>query len=166
MAGETQEKPGSGQPAPLRVSRWFDAPPATVFRAWSAAEHVTQWFSPKTYSNPDAVVEMRPGGRFEVLMRAPDGTEHWTRGTVREMRPAERLVLDLHATDAGGKRLFGALTEVDFVPERGGTRLEVLQSYTFDDPAIAAEMVKGAPEGWSQTLDKLEAEVARLSRRA
>jgi uncharacterized protein YndB with AHSA1/START domain len=57
------------QPAPLRVSRVFSAPRETVFKAWSSAEHVKRWFCPNGYSVPEATVEMRPGGRFEVCMR-------------------------------------------------------------------------------------------------
>jgi hypothetical protein len=39
--------------------------------------------------------------------------------------------------------------------------MEVTQSYTLYDPA-AARMVQGAPQGWAQTLDRLEREVARI----
>ena len=32
----------------------FHAPRETVFKAWSSAEHVKHWFSPETYTVPDA----------------------------------------------------------------------------------------------------------------
>ena len=44
----------------------------------------------------------------------------------------------------------------------GGTLMEVVQTYSFLGSAQAEQMLKGAPEGWRQTLDKLEAEVSRL----
>ena len=40
--------------------------------------------------------------------------------------------------------------------------MEVVQTYSVADAAQAEQMLKGAPEGWRQTLDKLEAEVARM----
>ena len=40
--------------------------------------------------------------------------------------------------------------------------MDVVQTYTVFDAAQVEPMLKGAPEGWRQTLDKLEAEVARL----
>ncbi len=43
--------------------------------------------------------------------------------------------------------------------------MEVVQTYTVADPAQVEPMLKGAPEGWRQTLDKLEAEVARIQGR-
>jgi len=150
------------QPAPLRISRIFHAPRETVFEAWSSAEHVRRWFSPATYTTPDVKVEMRVGGAFEVCMRSPAGEEHWTRGAFVEVTPHTRLVIDMTAVDAAGAALFRAWTEVEFSDALGGTRMEVTQTYTFADPAIAAPMVAGAPEGWRTTLDKLETEVARM----
>jgi uncharacterized protein YndB with AHSA1/START domain len=151
------------QPAPLRVSRVFSAPRETVFKAWSSAEHVKQWFCPKNYSVPEATVEMRVGGRFEVCMRSPEGLEHWTKGTFTEVVAPERLTIDHHVIDpCGGGPLFSAITQVKFSAAPDGTLMEVVQSYTVADMAQVEPMLKGAPEGWRQTLDKLEAEVARI----
>jgi uncharacterized protein YndB with AHSA1/START domain len=150
------------QPAPLRLSRVFHAPRETVFKAWSSADHVKRWFSPDTYSVSDATVDMRVGGPFEVCMRSPRGEEHWTRGTFVEVAPHTRLVIDMGVADRAGEPLFRAFTEVQFSDALGGTRMDVVQTYTFIDPSIAAPMVAGAPEGWRTTLDKLEKEVVRM----
>jgi uncharacterized protein YndB with AHSA1/START domain len=114
------------------------------------------------YTVPNAKVLMHPGGPFEVCMRSPTGEDYWTRGTFVEVSPHTRLVIDMHATDKAGKPLFRAYTEVDFSDALGGTRMDVLQTYTFIDPSMAAPMVAGAPEGWRTTLDKLEKEVVRM----
>lgn len=150
------------QPPPLRLSRVFHARRETVFKAWSSADHVKRWFSPETYSVPDAKVEMRVGGPFEVCMRSPTGQEHWTRGTFVEVVPYSRLVIDTRVDGHAGMPLFRAYTEVDFSDALGGTRMDVVQTYTFIDPSIAARMVAGATEGWRTTLDKLEREVVRM----
>lgn len=151
------------QPAPVRVSRVFSAPRETVFRAWSSADHVKRWFSPSGYSVPEAKVEMRVGGAFEVCMRSPEGVDHWTRGTFTEVLAPERLTIDHHVIDpCGGGPLFSAVTEVRFSVGPRGTLMEVVQTYSSLGSAQAEQMLKGAPEGWRQTLDKLEAEVSRL----
>src|SRR5690348_13423502 len=152
----------TAQPAPLRLSRVFHAKRETVFKAWSSAEHVKRWFSPETYSVSDARVEMHVGGPFDVCMRSPSGEEHWTRGTFVEVTPHTRLVIDAQVADSAGKPLFRAYTEVDFSDALGGTKMDIVQTYNFADPAITAPMVKGAPEGWRTTLDKLEKEVVRM----
>jgi uncharacterized protein YndB with AHSA1/START domain len=152
----------AGTQPPLKLSRVLHARRETVFKAWSAAEHVRQWFSPETYDVSDARVEMRVGGAFDVCMRSPTGEEHWTRGVFVEIDPPNRLVIDARATDVAGEPLFRCYTEVTFADDLGGTRMEVVQTYEFIDPALARPMVEGAPEGWRTTLDKLEKVVVRL----
>lgn len=147
--------------APLRLSRAFHARRETVFKAWSTAEHVQRWFSPETFTVPDAKVEMRVGGPFEVCMRSPAGEQHWLRGRFVDVVPNTRLVIDMLVTDSAGKELFRAYTEVAFADALGGTRMDVVQTYTLLDPSVAW-MVAGAPGGWSSTLDKLEKEVVRM----
>jgi uncharacterized protein YndB with AHSA1/START domain len=151
------------QPAPLRVSRTFAAPRETVFKAWSSADHIKRWFCPNGYSVPEAKVEMRVGAAFEVCMRSPEGVDHWTKGTFTEVVAPERLTIDHHVIDpCGGGPLFSAVTRVKFSAADGGTLMEVVQTYVVVTAAQAEQMLKGAPEGWRQTLDKLEAEVARI----
>lgn len=146
---------------PVRVSRLMHAPREVVFRAWSSAEHVRRWFAPTGFAIPEASVDLRVGGVFEVLMRAPDGVEHWVRGTFVEVAANERLILDLTVSDAKNHALFRAFTEVLFADALGGTRLDVTQTYTVIDPE-AAWMAQGAPQGWAQTLDHLSAELRRM----
>jgi uncharacterized protein YndB with AHSA1/START domain len=162
QANEAKQHAAVQQPLPLKLSRIFHARRETVFKAWSSAEHVKRWFSPETFTVSNAKVEMHVGGAFDVCMRWPNGEEHWTRGTFVEVAPHSRLVIDMHATDNAGERLFRAYTEVDFSDALGGTRMDVTQTYSFVDPSIAAPMVAGAPEGWRTTLDKLEKEVVRM----
>jgi uncharacterized protein YndB with AHSA1/START domain len=162
MTTEMKKTAGAQQPAPLRVSRSFPAPRALVFKAWSSADHVKRWFSPETYTVPEARVQMHVGGPFDVCMRSPGGQEHWSRGTFVEITPHDRLVIDMGVVDAEGKPLFSARTEVTFSDDVVGTRMDVVQTYVFANPAMASPMVAGAPEGWRTTLDKLEKEISRM----
>ena len=147
--------------APLRISRTFHAPRALVFKAWASSESVKRWFSPADFTLPEARVNMHIGGPFEVLMRSPQGEEHWARGRFVEVKELERLVIDFTVEDTKGHALFGAYTEVDFSDVLGGTRMDVTQTYTVLDPD-AAWMAEGAPQGWAQTLDNLAAELRRM----
>lgn len=148
------------QPRPLVVSRTFPASPELVFRAWSSADHLKRWFCPAGYTVPKACVEFRVGGAFDICMRSPRGEEHWTRGKYTEIVPHSRLVIDMNALDAQDRPLFRAYTVVTFERESSGTRLQVTQNYTLLD-GFAAPMIQGAPAGWSETLDRLEQELAR-----
>jgi hypothetical protein len=57
--------------------------------------------------------------------------------------------------------LFQAHTVVDFADRGDATQLDIAQTYTILDPS-AERMIEGAAQGWSQTLDRLEQEVARI----
>ena len=74
----TQSSNASGyQPPPLKISRTFHAQREAVFKAWSTAEHVKNWFSPQTYSVPEATVDMRVD-----YLRLASGTALTTVGTI------------------------------------------------------------------------------------
>ena len=164
MAKTAEKSAGQRLPPnlpPVRVSRTFHAPREVVFAAWTSTDHVGRWFAPTGYTIPQAKVEARVGGPFEILMRAPDGVEHRVRGTFVEIARNEKLALDLAVTDAKGHALFRAFTEARFADALGGTALDVTQTYTIIDPE-AAWMAEGAPQGWAQTLDNLSAEVRRM----
>ncbi len=161
----TAGKTSNEYPGPLIVSRLFQAPRNLVFQAWSTADHLRHWFCPAGYTVPDVRIEFRVGGVFEICMRSPEGRDHWTRGRYAEIVPDARLVIDMLAVGDRDKPLFRAYTVVNFIDEAGATTLEVDQRYTVFDPAAAA-MIGGAPQGWSQTLDRLEAEVAHMQKSA
>ena len=153
---------GAQQPLPLRISRAFPAPRALLFRAWSSADHIQRWFSPETYTVPDAMVQMHVGGRFDVRMRGPHGGERLIRGTFVEVIPYNRLVIEMRVVDGEGKPLFEARTEVTFADDVIGARMDLVQTYAFVDPAMASPMVWGASQGWRTSLDKLQKEVTRM----
>jgi uncharacterized protein YndB with AHSA1/START domain len=157
------------KPEPLIVSRTFPASRETVFAAWSSAEHVKRWFSPETYSNPEAEVDFRPGGVFNVCMRSLEGEDFWSHGTFLEISPPERLVLSIDA-EFGGVKRFTAHTAVTFEVEGAGTRMTVRQSYEFHDPAFIGA-AKGAPDGccrarWFTVSSRLGAATPRRPRRS
>ena len=74
------------------VTRLFDAPRALVFEAWTKAEHVAHWWDPSGVPLAVCEIDLRPGGAFRWVNRAPDGREgHSFSGIYREIAPPERL---------------------------------------------------------------------------
>jgi uncharacterized protein YndB with AHSA1/START domain len=149
------------KPKPLVISRTFAAPRDLVFKAWSSAEHIKRWFSPASYTVPEAEIDFRPGGVCAICMRSPEGQEFWSSGTYIEISPPARLVFTTGVV-VGDARKFTAHTTVTFEEEGAGTRMTVRQDYDIHDEAFLFA-VEGAPEGWRTTLDKLEQEVARIA---
>src|SRR5438874_12824597 len=82
-------------PAPLVLTRVFDAPRELVFRTWTDPQHVEQWWGPHGFSNPVMEWDARPGGAIRNHMRGPDGTIYPSRGEFLEVVPPERLVFTM-----------------------------------------------------------------------
>jgi uncharacterized protein YndB with AHSA1/START domain len=161
QAIDSKEDGAVREPPPLKQSRVLHARRETVFKAWSTAEHVKNWFAPEGCAALDVAVEMRVGGKFDLDMRSPDGTVHRLRGTFVEIVPNTRLVIDMRIADSADAPIFDAYTEIDLSDALGGTQMNVVQRYTIRDLS-KAWMVAGAPQGWSSTLDNLEREVVRM----
>ncbi len=144
---------GRSDPTADRVivqERLFDAPRALVWKAWTKPELLAQWWGPKQFTLPECEVDFTVCGRYRMVMRAPDGTDHPFHGRYEEIVPNERIVF---AAIIEGPPRVEVTTRVTFVSEENGkTRLTVVQS-TPSDPNVA----EGQTAGWSASLEKLGA---------
>ena len=139
-------------PRELVITRVFDAPRALVFEAWTKPEHLVNWFGPNGYTLPVCEMDFRAGGILRICMRASDGKEHYTQGIYREVVPSERIVWTSSFEDVPGSEI---VTSVTFADHEGKTKLTVHQTYSFE-----SESTRGAPQGWTETLEHLAAYVA------
>jgi uncharacterized protein YndB with AHSA1/START domain len=73
------------------MSRIFDAPRERVWEAFTKPEHVAQWYGGHGFSNPVCEMDVRPGGHWHHVMRAPDGTEFETHFIFVDVVKPERL---------------------------------------------------------------------------
>ena len=64
--------------------------------------------APAPNTIPEAVVEPRAGGRFDVCMQAPDGTRHWMCSKITAIQPRARLEMESEVRDDAGVLLFVA----------------------------------------------------------
>ena len=68
------------------------APPSSLFRAWTEPDQLKAWFGPDMFQTTDATVDLRVGGAYRLVMRAPDGSELVITGRYEEIVPNRRLV--------------------------------------------------------------------------
>ncbi|WP_372604821.1 SRPBCC family protein [Actibacterium sp.] len=141
----------------LELVRTLNASPEALYRCWTEADLLKQWFCPAPVTVPKAVLDPRPGGRFYTLMRLPDGTELSNDGSYLIADPAGRIAFtdSLHA----GFRPSGAgfmTAVITFDPSENGTRYvaRVLHA-TAEDRAKHEEM--GFHQGWDIATRQLEA---------
>jgi uncharacterized protein YndB with AHSA1/START domain len=145
----------------LDITRIFDAPRETVFKAWTDPERLTRWWGPKNFTNPVCEMDARPGGAIRIHMRGPDGTIYPMTGVVLEIVEPERFVFTSAALDEKGNPLFEVLNTIELSEQDGKTKLRLCASIV-KKTAEAAPYLAGMEVGWSQSLDRL-AEEARGS---
>lgn len=141
----------------LVLSRLIDAPREKVYRAWTEAELLKQWFAPKPWTTPRAELDVRPGGANLVVMRDPDGNEFPNHGVYLEVVPNEKLVLTdafLRAWEPSEKPFMTVV--LTFEDEGGKTRYTArARHWSVADRESHEKM--GFHEGWGQCADQLEA---------
>lgn len=144
----------------LAITRVLDAPRSLVFKAWMDPKQVAQWWGPRGFTNPLCELELRPGGAIRINMRGPDGTLYPMTGVYREILEPERLVFTSAALDEKGHPLLELLHTVAFTEQGGKTTLTLL-ARVVKTTAEAAPYLEGMEAGWTQSLERLEACVAK-----
>ena len=132
----------------LLIVRIFDAPREIVFKAWSKPEHLSRWFAPDGCTLPTCEMEFRAGGRFRFVMQGPTGEKYPFDGSYVEIVEPSKIVFQGNIHDVPGQDVF---TTVTFFEHEGKTKLVVHQTY-----AMESDATRGAPMGWTQTLNHLE----------
>ena len=147
----------------VTLARMFDAPRALVFRMWTDAKHVAQWWGPHGFTNPVCEIDARPGGKILIHMRGPDCKAHPMGGEFHEIKPHERLVFTSFVDGPNG-RILESRNTVTF--EHNGEKMKlVLHAHATSFADFAAQMLAGMEAGWSQSIDKLASHLARESGR-
>jgi uncharacterized protein YndB with AHSA1/START domain len=140
--------------------RVIDAPRGLVFKAWTDPERVATWWGPHGFTNPLCELDVRPGGPIRIDMRGPDGTVYPMTGAYREIVEPQRLVFTSAALDDAGTPLFEVLNTVTFA-EQGGQTTVTVQARVVTSSAAAVPYLAGMDAGWTQSLDRLAAYVAK-----
>ena len=135
--------------AELVITRIFDAPRSLVFRAWIEPAHLTRWWGPKGFTTVSCDMDVRAGGTWFRLMRAPDGSEHRKRGVYREIVEPERLVFTYASEDADGNPGHETLVTVTFADVGGQTKLTLHQGVF--ESVVARNAHEG---GWTSCLER------------
>src|SRR5438270_11743571 len=75
--------------ASVRIVDVFDAPREVVFAAWTEPDRLKRWWGPGFFETVSAEIDLRPGGRYELLLEP--GSMRLV-GEFREVTPPHRLV--------------------------------------------------------------------------
>jgi uncharacterized protein YndB with AHSA1/START domain len=90
------------------VTRVFDAPVESVWKAWADPERVMRWWGPAGFTSPSAKMDFREGGTSLVCMRAPKeygGQDMYNTWAYEKIVPMQRIEFVLNFADEDGKRI-------------------------------------------------------------
>ena len=151
-------------------ARTFDAPRALVWKAWTSADALGQWWGPKGSEMRVIAFDLRPGGMFHYAM-AFQGNEMFGRFIYREVSAPDRLVYVSSFSDAAG-----GITRAPFPQLEGKWPLEILNIMTLteeggrttvtlrggpvnateDERAMFESMTASMQQGFGGAFDKLD----------
>lgn len=146
----------AGAATEVAFERRFPVDRATMFRLWTESDHLARWWGPAGFTNPVCEFEARSGGAIYILMQSPEGTQYPMGGEVLVCEPPRRLVFVARALDPAGRALLEARTDVTFEDHAEGCLVRLRAQGLAREP-MAMAMLKGMREGWSTSLDRLEA---------
>ncbi|NYI57380.1 SRPBCC domain-containing protein [Cellulomonas soli] len=150
----------------LELTRVMAAPAAAIWAAWLDPSAVAAWWGPDGFTSTVRLLELRDGGRFEVVMHSPDGTDYENLYLFDEVRPTRGLTYVHQGSEEWGlgpSRTVVLLDEDEALPRR--TRVTMRTSYASDEDRRRHLEDFHAADGARQLLERLE-RVATSGRRA
>ena len=135
----------------LVITRTFNAPPSTVYRAWSQSELFRRWWVPESIPGVSLVscdMDVRTGGKYRLEFGAGGSDTMAFYGKYLEVVPNERIVW---TNDEGEE---GAITTVTFEDLGGRTLVKFHEIY----PSAQAleEALTGSAAGLPEQFEQLQ----------
>ena len=153
------------------ITRIFDAPRETVWKAWTDPYYARQWWGPKGFTAPVYTTDFRVGGKFLICMKSPDGQEFWNAGEYHEIVLHEKIVSSMFFSDSKGNKVEPAHYGIEHESiddafdvatfeelESGQTKLTFIGNETAENAKNSGQV-----EGWNQILDKFAAVLVELA---
>jgi uncharacterized protein YndB with AHSA1/START domain len=132
----------------LIITRMLNAPVELVWKVFTQAEHIKNWWGPNGFTNTIDIMDVRPGGAWEFIMHGPDGTNYKNKSVYKEVIKHEKIVFAHMAPNFTATITFKAEGQKTFI------RWHML----FESKKVFMQVVKEhkADEGLKQNIEKLE----------
>jgi uncharacterized protein YndB with AHSA1/START domain len=138
--------------------RFTKAPAALLFAAWTTPEHLKQWLGPRELQMISCEIDLRVGGRFRYVHRAPDGQEYGFHGKYLEIAAPHRMVCTFVFEPFPDNEAVDTLT----LEEKDGGTLVTTHSRHASMEARNGHLAGGMERGMSEGYERLEALVEKL----
>lgn len=140
----------------INVRRFFKAPRELVYRACTEAQYLRRWMGPHRLEIAECEVDLRVGGTWRLVHRAPDGQEFVFYGAILELDPPRRHVGTFIYEGAPKDE---AVQTLEFEAVEGGT---LLTSTTRHSSVAARDMhvANGMEAGIVESYERLDEVIA------
>jgi uncharacterized protein YndB with AHSA1/START domain len=142
----------------LNITRAYDAPVDKIWKAWTVAHVLDQWWAPRPWKAETKSLDFRPGGLWHYSMVGPNGDRHWCRVEFSAIDPQHSFkatsgFCDENAVPNNTMPLMHWLTE--FSGTAAGSMIDV--TISFDKEADLKTIVDmGFETGFSMGLGNLD----------
>jgi len=152
--GSTTERTSERE---IVVTRTINGPARLAFEAWTRAELLERWWTPKSFPITLRSIQTDPrvGGTYKLVFGYEDSTFEFF-GRYLEVTPPSRLVWTNDEGDEGGQ-----ITTVTFEETGGTTRVVVHDLYPSKE-ALDAAIASGSTSGMAESLQQLDDLVVSL----
>jgi uncharacterized protein YndB with AHSA1/START domain len=138
----------------LVTVREMDAPVDSVWGAWNDPEKIAIWWGPAGFTSTVKELDVREGGRFDVILHGPDGTDYPNVYVFDRVEQSKQLVYTNTGSKQFGLAAFQSVVDLEAVGEKTRVVLRARFSSAEDKRRHVEEF--GAVEGSRQLLERLE----------
>lgn len=150
----------------IHIKREFDANLELVWKAWTTAELLDQWWGPKPYRAETKTLDFRVGGSWLYAMVSPEGEKHWAKTNFISIEKEKSFASKGGFSDENGNLNLAFPQNVwknDFIPQ--GNKVLVDMLLTYDSLAdLEAELEMGFKEGMTVDFEQLDELLATLKK--
>ena len=139
----------------LEISREVDVPREKLFRCWTDAALLDEWFCPLPYRTRHTVLEPWTGGRFDTEIYGPEGDAFPNHGVFLEVVENERIVTT-DAFSAGWQPAKPFMTAIVTFDDLGDGRTRYTAKVRhWSEEDREKHIAMGFDQGWNAALDQL-----------
>lgn len=137
------------------TTKILNAKKELVYKAWTDPKHLKNWWGPNGFTNTFNEFDMRPGGKWSFVMHGPDKGNYQNECVFIKVQEPELL-----AWYRISQPLFQVVAIFDEYP---GDKTKVTFTMIFDSVEECKKIKKFAIEKNEENMDRLEAELKRMT---
>lgn len=135
-------------------TRVFDVPVALLYKAWSAPEHLKNWWGPMGFSNTFHEFDFRPGGRWRFTMHGPEKGNYENECEFMEIKPHHHITWKRHS-----QPFFNIVAQFESL---SGHSTQLFFRMQFATPEACSKLRPYVVDKNEENFDRLEEELARM----